>query len=215
MNMDKKRLLIILAAAGIVGLLVCVFAVTLIGRYLNERETRPLSVVANLASCDADPSALCVVSFSADNLNRLVINFQLPYEDYPAFYLKTRYDDSVNVYSCQALEDAPTRVSCTGNRAPLGQPITVEVYAIQGDTLISQGTLIVSAVALPTTVQQTVTSTPGTPSPPPEVTPTPTFPSDTSITPGFPSNPTVTPTLPPATTPPRATPTKTPGGYSN
>ena len=205
MNMDKKRLLIILAAAGIVGLLVCVFAATLIGRYLNERETRPLSVAANLASCDADPSALCVVSFSADNLNRLVINFQLPYEGYPAFYLKTRYDDSVNVYSCQALEDAPTRVSCTGNRAPLGQPIGMEVYAIEGDVLISQGTLIVSAVALPTTVQQTVTPTPGTVTPPPEVTPAPTFPSETSITPIQPS----------ATTPPRATPTRTPGGYSN
>ena len=203
--MDKKRLLIILAAAGIVILLACVFAGTLVGRYLNERETRPLSVVANLASCDADPNALCVVSFSADNLNRLVINFQLPYEGYPAFYLKTRYDDSVNVYSCQALEDAPTRVSCTGNRAPLGQPIGMEVYAIEGDVLISQGTLIVSAVALPTTVQQTVTPTPGTVTPPPEVTPAPTFPSETSITPIQPS----------ATTPPRATPTRTPGGYSN
>ena len=205
MNMDKKRLLIILAAAGIVGLLACIFVATLVGRYLNERETRPLSVVANLASCDTDPNALCVVSFSADNLNRLVINFQLPYEGYPAFYLKTRYDDSVNVYSCQALEDAPTRVSCTGNRAPLGQPIGMEVYAIEGDVLISQGTLIVSAVALPTTVQQTVTPTPGTVTPPPEVTPAPTFPSETSITPIQPS----------ATTPPRATPTRTPGGYSN
>jgi hypothetical protein len=203
--MDKKRLLIILAAAGIVLLLVCIFAATLVGRYLNERETRPTAEVTDLTSCDANPSGLCVVSFSSDTLNHLVFNFQVPYESYPMFYLKARYGDSVNVYSCQALEDAPTRVSCTGNRTPLGQPIEVEVYSTENDMLISKGTLIVSAVALPTTVQQTVTSTPGTITPPPEVTPTPGFPSDTSIT----------PTQPPATIPPRATPTRTPGGYSN
>lgn len=205
MNMDKKRLLIILAIAGIVGLLACVFAVTLIGRYLNERETRPTAEVTDLTSCDTDPSGLCVVSFSSDNLNHLVFNFQVPYEGYPMFYLKVRYDDTVNVYSCQGLEDVPTSAFCTGNRTPLGQPIEVEVYSTENDMLISKGALIVSAVALPTTVQQTVTSTPGTITPPPEVTPAPSFPSDTSIT----------PTQPPATIPPRATPTKTPGGYSN
>ncbi len=203
--MDKKRLLIILAAAGIVILLACVFAGTLVGRYLNERESRPTAEVTDLTSCDADPSMLCVVSFSTDNLNHLVFNFQVPYEGYPTFYVKARYDDTVNVYSCQGAENAPTSAFCTGNRTPLGQPIEVEVYSTENDVLISKGTLIVSAIALPTTVQQTVTSTPGTPSPPPEVTPTPSLPSDTSIT----------PTQPPATVPPRATPTNTPGGYSN
>jgi hypothetical protein len=203
--MDKKRLLIILAAAGIVILLACIFAGTLVGRYLNERETRPTVEVTDLASCDAAPSDLCVVSFSSDNLNHLVFNFQLPYEGYPMFYLKARYDDMVNVYSCQGVEGVPTSAFCTGNRTPLGQPIEVEVYSTENDMLISKGTLIVSAIALPTTVQQTVIPTPGTITPPPEVTLTPGSPSDTSIT----------PTQPPATISPRVTPTKTPGGYSN
>jgi hypothetical protein len=194
--MDKKRLLIILAAAGIIGLLVCIFAATLIGRYLNERETRPTVEVTTITACDADPSVLCVVSFGVDNLNRMVINFQLPSEDYGSFYVKARHGETVSVYPCQVLESAPTSAFCTGERTPLGEPIEVKVYSTDGDLLIAQGTLIISAVALPTAVQMTDTPTPGPETPTVEVTSTATGQVE-----------------PPST--PRATPTKTPGAYSN
>jgi len=196
MNMDKKRLLIILAALGIIGLLACVTVGTLVVRYLRERETRPTVEATTITACDADPSVLCVVSFGVDNLNRMVINFQLPSEDYGSFYVKARHGETVSVYPCQALEDAPTSAFCTGERTPLGEPIEVEVYSTDGDLLIAQGTLIVSAVALPTAAQLTDTPTPGPETPTAEVTPTATGQVE-------PPNP------------PRATPTLTPGAYSN
>ncbi|MFZ5881703.1 MAG: hypothetical protein ACOY0R_20240 [Chloroflexota bacterium] len=169
--MDKKRLIIILSIAGIAALLVIVTSVTLISKYLREREARPSVEVVNVTACDADASGLCVVSFGVDNVNRQVINFQLPSTDLGPFYVKARYEETTLVYPCQAVEGVPTSVYCTGERTPLGLPIEIQVYATEGDVLIARGILLVSAVALPTmplytrTPTPTSTLTPGTPSP--------------------------------------------------
>jgi hypothetical protein len=178
--MDKKRIFMILAAVGIVGLLACITLGTLLGRFLNERESKvlPTVIVTDITACVVDPSVLCVVSFGADNVNRMVINFQLPSEDYGDFYVKVRYDEAVSVYPCQAVEGIPTSVFCTGERVPLGQTIDVQVYSTDGDVLLAQGTLLVGSVALPTAVQitmtptATITPTPGPETPTPQVTPT-------------------------------------------
>jgi hypothetical protein len=188
--MEKKRLLIILSIAGIVTLLVLVTAGTLIAKYLRERDARPAVEVVNITACDADASGLCVVSFGVDNVNRMVINFQLPSEDFGAFYVKARYEEKVLVFPCEVVEDVPTSVYCTGERTPLGLPIEIEVYTTEGDVLIARGTLLVSAVALPTMVNHTKT-------------PTPT----STYTPG----PTSVATTPVLSTPPIGTPS----GYPN
>jgi hypothetical protein len=212
--MDKKRLLIILAAAGIVILLACITVGTLIAKYLREREVRPTVEVTNLTACDVDPSVLCVVSFGADNVNRMVINLLLPSEDYAAFYIKAQYDETVSVYPCEVVTDLPTHVFCTGARTPLGQPLDLEAYATDGDVLLARGTLIVSAIALPTTVLHTLTPTPTgeTLTPGAEGTPTfatfaPTF-APTDLTAPSSSSSSPTPTRTPTRTP-------TPGGYPN
>lgn len=184
----------ILAAVGIVGLLACITAGTLIGKYLRDRESRPTVEATDITACEVDPSVLCVVSFGADNVNRMVINFQLPAEDYGSFYVKARYEETVSVYPCQALEEAPTSVFCTGERTPLGQPIEIEVYSTDGDLLVAKGVVIVASIALPTAAQQTVTPTPGTITPTVEATAVPQ--GD-------------------AAPPPRSTSTPTPAGYSN
>lgn len=195
----------ILAAVGIVGLLACITLGTLLGRILSERErdTTPTAIVTDITACDVDDSVLCVVSFGADNVNRMVINFQLPSEDYGDFYVKVRHEETVSVYPCQAVEDIPTSVFCTGERVPLGQPIDMQIYSTDGDVLLAQGKVIVAAIALPTAAQPTITSTPGTTTPTVEFEVTPTF---ELTTPTLSTNP----TLPP----PRVTATRTPsGGY--
>ncbi len=191
--MDKKRLLIILSIAGIAALLVIVTAGTLISRYLREREARSAVEVVNITACDADASGLCVVSFGADNVDRMVINFQLPSVDFAAFYVKARYDDTTLVFPCQVVADVPTSVYCTGERTPLGLPIEIEAYATEGDVMIARGILLVSAVALPTMAQHTQTPTPTstyTPGPPSLMMPTPVTPDPVTSTPpvGTPSS---------------------------
>lgn len=193
----------ILGAAGIVGLLACITLGTLLGRFLSEREREvpPTAIVTDITACDVDDSVLCVVSFGADSVNRMVINFQVPSEDYGDFYVKVRYEETVSVYPCQAVEDIPTSVFCTGERVPLGETIDMQVYSTEGDMLLAQGKLIVAAIALPTAAQmtitptETITSTPGPETPTLESTPT------LEVTPGTP--------------PTRKTPTRTPtpGGY--
>jgi hypothetical protein len=92
--------------------------------------------------------------FSVNSLNRMVIHFRLPGEQYPPFYVKAKNRDTVSVYSCEADEADATLVRCTGARAPLGETIDLEVYAVDGDFLLARGTFLVSAIAIPTPLNQ-------------------------------------------------------------
>jgi hypothetical protein len=111
--------------------------------------------------CAEDDSDLCVANFGANNLNRMVINFLLPYKGYPLFYVKARNRDTVGVYACEVDESDPTIVRCTGARTPLGEAVDLEIYTTDGDGLIARGTFLVSAIAIPTLISlPTEASTP-------------------------------------------------------
>jgi hypothetical protein len=61
------------------------------------------------------------------------------------------------------------RADCTGVRTPLGETIEVQIYRTDDDTLMAQGTFMVSAIAIPTPINQ-MEETPAT-EPPAEGTP--------------------------------------------
>jgi len=103
--MKKKQFMVILSAIGII-LLLCWFFVIAFAiknlRGLTNKNVEP--VIVDVTLCDEDASNLCIINFGANNLNRLVINFQLPDADYPAFYVKAMNRDTVNVYTCEVDE---------------------------------------------------------------------------------------------------------------
>lgn len=91
-----------------------------------------------------------MVTFGANNLDRMVITFQTPDEDYPLFYVKASNRGVINVYSCEINKDVSISVDCTGIRTPLGEAVELEIYTTNGDTLLGRGEFIVSAILLST-----------------------------------------------------------------
>jgi hypothetical protein len=178
MIMKQKRFLVILGAIGFVFLLCWLAVIVLVIKNLRSANKNVEPVVINMTLCDVNASDLCIVNFGANNLNRMVINFQLPKAGYAPFYVKAANRETIGVYTCEVAVAVPTSAYCTGVRTPLGETIDIEVYSTDGDKLIAQGTFLVSAIALATPISLP-TITPGGeempnsfPTPGEEVTPT-------------------------------------------
>jgi len=151
--MKKKQFMIILSAVGLIFLLCWVAAIILVAINLRGLTTKNVEpVVINITLCDVKASDLCVVNFGANNLNRMVINFQLPNADYPTFYIKAVNRETVSVYTCEVAEAVPTSAYCTGVRTPLGETINIEAYTTDKNQLIARGSFLVSAIALSTPI---------------------------------------------------------------
>jgi hypothetical protein len=183
--MDRKRLL--LAVAVVSGVLLWLFSASvyliIVRPRLEAADSAPPA--AELAYCEADAEALCVVSFGADQNDRMLINFKLPYPTYPLFYVHAQYAGTTGEYDCRVVEDFPESAYCSGPRIPLGEVIAVEVLSARTDALLARGVFVVSAIGLPTpaSVQQTATRATVVRSTPPEFTQTPGETSTPSITP--------------------------------
>lgn len=202
--MDKKRTFILVGIlGGLIVLIWCAVAVFAFNKWRTANQATDV-VVIEITSCDVDASDLCVASFGVDKVNRMVINFHLPKASFAEFYVKVHRGEEVSVYPCEVVAEAPTSVFCTGARTPLGEAIDLEVYTTDGGVLIGRGTLVVAAVALPTTVNVTATPTGGT------ETPTETLSTPTLATPFGTITPSIfsTPTF-------RLISTPTVGVYSN
>jgi hypothetical protein len=155
--MERKKLFRVLGATGMVLLVIWFIAILLLIRHMHPQEEAAPVDVPEVTLCDTDASGPCVVSFGTDNLNRMVINFQMPDEDYPPFYVKVNHGETSGRYECQTVEEIPTSVYCTGPRTPLGDPIDIQLVAIDGDKLLAEGKFVVSAIALPTVPEPTST----------------------------------------------------------
>ena len=173
--MEQRKKIIILGAIGLVLLLfwfaVLALVVTNVRRLLNKSEA---PAIIEVTLCDENASDLCIVTFGANNLNRMVIDFQLPAADYAPFYVKATNRETVSVYMCEVIESqtksvseseavpgaeataevesAPSHAYCTGLRTPLGETIDLEVYTTDRDILIARGTFLVSAIARSTPI---------------------------------------------------------------
>ncbi|CAG1009801.1 hypothetical protein ANAEL_03855 [Anaerolineales bacterium] len=154
--MKNKRTFIILGAIGlVVFVLFWVVVLTLAVKFVRGLSADKVEApVVEMTLCDEDSSGLCVVNFGTNSLNRMVINFLLPDEEYAAFYVKAKNRDTVGVYTCEVDKSDSTAARCTGLRTPLGETIDLEVYTTDGDTLIARGTFLVAALAIPTPISQ-------------------------------------------------------------
>lgn len=134
-------------------LLTSILVIVLILRGAKNNTVPP----SDIALCDQNPGELCIVTFGANDPDRMVINFQLPDEEYPVFYVKGLNRGITYDYSCYSGEDAPTSVYCTGPRTPLGEYIELEVYAVEDNLLLARGRIFVSAVIVWTPASITAT----------------------------------------------------------
>jgi hypothetical protein len=150
--MKQKQVFIILGTIGFVFLLFWFVALALIIKTMRGSNEDGGLPVVEMTLCDEDASDLCVVTFGANKVNRMVINFQLPNPDYEPFYVKVDHRGTVSVYTCEVAESVPTSAYCSGVRTPLGEVIDIDVYTTGEDKLIAHGTFLVSAIALATPI---------------------------------------------------------------
>lgn len=168
---NQKQLIIILGAIGIIILLAW-FAIRPFIKNIGSSNND--QVITEITLCDVDDRDLCVVSFGTDKTDRMVVNFQLPNADYPAFYIHGANKNMDNRYPCEVAEAAPTSVYCTGERTPLGEAIDIEVFAADSDLLIARGVITVSAMVISTPINLTPTPGSETGTPTSTVLPSPT-----------------------------------------
>lgn len=151
--MKQKQIFIILGAVALAFVVFWVAVLVLVVKTLRGLPADNVETpVAEATLCDEDPSGLCVAYFGTNSLNRMVIHFRLPVEEYPLFYVKARNRDTVSVYTCEVDESDLTSVRCTGIRTPLGETVDLEIYTTDRDQLMARGTFLVSAISIPTPV---------------------------------------------------------------
>ncbi|MBI3162067.1 MAG: hypothetical protein HYZ23_06140 [Chloroflexi bacterium] len=102
--------------------------------------------VARIALCDDSDEDLCVISFGKNGADGMVIAFQLPRADYPAFQAIATNKGVENIYPCEAVASAPMIVYCTGAATPLGESLAIEIRAIEGNILIARGDFTLMAL---------------------------------------------------------------------
>jgi len=149
--MERKQLFINWGAIGAL-ILLALFTIFPLIKNLRASNNGNDQIITEVTLCDVDARDLCVVTFGIDTTDHMVITFQLPNADYPAFYVKGSNKGTENTYQCQAAEALPTSVYCTGVRTPLGEAIDIEVYTTDGDLLLARGTIMISAMVLSTPV---------------------------------------------------------------
>jgi hypothetical protein len=197
--LNRNRLILGSILLGIV--LVCIIAGVAAFRFLsNRKQSTPRSHVVPLGYCSANDIKPCIVSFSLDANNQMLVNLLVP-SGYADFYLTISSDSEENKYECQKLPDFPTNVACTGKQmypgpqlhfvlisTLTGQTFAIGDFAIIGLMLpspVAEGTEapteVAGATEAPTTVAETIVTPTAFSSG--HVTPTPTtssYPNPTS-----------------------------------
>ncbi|HEY6073720.1 MAG TPA: hypothetical protein VIV15_10080 [Anaerolineales bacterium] len=210
--MERQRLFLLLGAGGLLVVLICAVVLAGAADYLRGRRQNPARAVGQITRCDDGLGGLCVVSFAVDQTNQMVINFELPEQDYPDFYAMVFSGGSSTRYECERVEKTLPSVFCRGPRTALGADIEIRVYSLHGEALLAEGGLRVTAFALPTTMNLATLAEVFTPTA--VETPTlflPPAPADTrTATATGSATITRTPTVTGTVTPPTATITGTP-----
>jgi hypothetical protein len=161
--------------AGIINTILLVVGVMFV---LNNRPKDPVETsqdvpVSILAYCTEQQVKPCVVSFSLDANDNMLVNILLPDQSFPDFYLTIRRsaNESESMYPCQRVKEAVNNAYCTGDIMPPGETLHLKLISIKEAILLAEGDLSILGLAYPTvgiappTTETPVTDFPSTVSP--------------------------------------------------
>jgi hypothetical protein len=190
-------------AGGVILVILLFFGVAVLRHTLADRSGGSKGTgegsVSELTYCNSNGDKPCVVSFSLDADNNMLVNILLPDLSFPNFQLMIERDGLDFVYSCQRILAAPNNAYCTGAGLPPGEILHFKLVSSRDDVLLAQGDLSIIGLAFPTLeiAIQTPMDTPTalsdltvpTPTPfdfaPPQATP-PAYPNPSYPNPTFP-----------------------------
>lgn len=166
--------------------------------------------VPALGYCADGGAKPCVVSFSVDSQENMLINLLLPDLSFPTFYLQIVRGDVVTRYACQRVGSALNNAYCAGEKLAPGETLTFKLISTRDETLLAQGDLSIIGLAFPTlgvavstpleaptaSAAQSPTPTAGTllvlppvetlPTVPPPAYPNPSYPNPSYPNPSYP-----------------------------
>lgn len=116
----------------------------------NLPETGENEPLFGLGYCADEQTKPCVVSFSADARDNMIISLQLPDRSFPAFYLRITRGSAETTYACQRLTGAVNNAYCAGPKQPPGERLTLRLISTSDETLLAQGDLSIIGLAFPT-----------------------------------------------------------------
>ena len=161
--MSRNRLMIIGSILlGVV--LISIIALIGIFRLLNNRQaSNPRSHIVPLGYCTASDIKPCIVSFSVDSDNQMLVNILIP-AGYSDFYLTISSDNGENKYECEKLQDFPNNVTCTGAQMYLGPQLHFTLISTLTGQTFAKGDFAIIGLMLPSPVAES-TEAPATEAP--------------------------------------------------
>ena len=115
-----------------------------------------------LAYCSEEQVKPCVVSFSVDAFDTMLVNILLPDLSFPNFYMKIVHGAGETIYKCQRLGTTLNTAYCVGEKLPPGVTLRLMLFALKDDALLAEGDLPIIGLAFPT-VGVAVSTPTGTP----------------------------------------------------
>ncbi len=112
-------------------------------------ETGKSTAVLDLAYCADEQVNPCVVSFSLDADENMLVNFLIPELPFPNFYLKVTRDEGDVSYECQRVASAPNNAYCAGRKLPPGETLHLMLFSVKNDALLAEGDLSIIGLAFP------------------------------------------------------------------
>ena len=210
--MNRNRLL----AGGAIGFLVILIVLGLIllrrELQLQQAQVNQREPLQGLAYCDSRQIAPCIISFSRDADDKMLINVLTRGTSFPDFYLKIKHSQGESIYPCTEVEQFSTSVYCSGKVLPLGEVLQFFILSIDDNHLLAQGNFSIIGMAYSTLdIFAAPTLGEGTPSAPATTSLTEEFSTLTLM----PTSSRVTPTQTPTRTPSYPNPSTSTPSYPN
>src|SRR5262249_437652 len=114
-RLNRNRLVLLASILLGVALALIMVVVGVFRSLSNRQASSPRSHIVPLGYCHASDIKPCIVSFSLDPENQMLVNILIP-SGYADFYLMISNDSEENKYECQKLQDFPNNVSCMGKQ---------------------------------------------------------------------------------------------------
>lgn len=148
-HVNRNRLI-----AGLIILAVFIFLVISGSALFREWKSRQAQVghrepLPSLGYCTPEQLTPCILSFSIDTNNRMVINI-LTDGSSANFHMKIRYGEQERLYECQKARSFAVRISCVGETMPAGEQLQFLMVSNQGNLPLAQGNFPIIGIALAT-----------------------------------------------------------------
>jgi hypothetical protein len=140
--------IIVAITIGMSIFLIPVLLVTFSLRHANALIT-PIPPI-KFEYCEADPDALCILSFGRDGSGDTIINFYVADKKFPDFYLLIKKAGTESRYECIRNNQIKTSVFCSGDALSLKQTIQIDIHANDDDRLLATGTFLLEAFLVST-----------------------------------------------------------------